>query len=447
MAVSFDTSAVAGLKGNKSDLNLDQVNQAFRLSPIYQQWMTARGKPTNGRVTLTASERKGLEQTLRNNGFDLPGGLEIDAGGNIDTKSKLKRNILIGAGIAAAAFGIPAIAGAIGGPAAAGGLGAIEGGAFGLPAAVAGGSSVASGLTAGAIGAGALRYGLPVAADLIGTTIQAKAQNAANRAQQQYLDEALNYQKEQDAYNRKRQEDLDAEERTRYGTDQERLKRNEERLARLDAEDQARYGANVEREGDRYGIFTDNIAPYLATGASSNSRMADLLGLPAPPPFTPRTGASVTRYERPYDAGDTSEASRKFFDAVGGLDAVAHQRRGSDIAAAINAKYPEVGAYADPKTDGIVWPGVGMLDATIDSGKGGWSFRPVGPDPKTGPARQQTTPPPAPQTAPTSGVAQPGDARTAPEPEVTIQAPTGQTKRVPASQAAYWQGKGARVLA
>src|SRR4029077_17317322 len=36
-------------------------------------------------------------------------------------------------------------------------------------------------------------------------------------------------------------------------------------------------------EGSRYANYSGNIAPYLATGNSANTRMASLLGLPANP--------------------------------------------------------------------------------------------------------------------------------------------------------------------
>jgi hypothetical protein len=61
-----------------------------------------------------------------------------------------------------------------------------------------------------------------------------------------------------------------------------------------------------------------------------------------------------------------------------GLDPVAVQGHGAVIADAVNKKYPGLGVTVDPKTDAVVWPGIGPLDVTIDSGKGGWSFRPSG---------------------------------------------------------------------
>ena len=56
------------------------------------------------------------------------------------------------------------------------------------------------------------------------------------------------------------------------------------------------------------------------------------------------------------------------------------QGKGATIVAALKADYPGLAVTVDPKTDAVVWPGIGPLDVTIDSGKGGWSFRPSGND-------------------------------------------------------------------
>jgi hypothetical protein len=90
-----------------------------------------------------------------------------------------------------------------------------------------------------------LKYGLPVAGNLIGGVIQAKATGAASDAQQKYLEEALAYQKESDAYNRQT--------------------------------DASRY-ADTQRN---YAGYQDRLAPFIANGITSNDRMTALLGLPA----------------------------------------------------------------------------------------------------------------------------------------------------------------------
>ncbi len=250
-ATGFNPSSLAN---NSTALNLDQVNQAFRQSPVYQQWMAAHGKPLNGIVKLTDSERNGLGKTLENNGFQLPDGWEIDQGGNIHEETHTGRNVLIGAAIAAAAFGIPAVLAAAPEAATGAGLGGVEAGATsGVGSAVASGSlaggagaglggaasAAATGAGAAAGGGGAafdaagnfigpstiggsasaagssslvdnlLKYGVPVAGSVVGGLIQSNAAGNSSAAQQAYLEEALAYQKEQDALNRARQTGLD----------------------------------------------------------------------------------------------------------------------------------------------------------------------------------------------------------------------------------------------
>ncbi len=83
-----------------------------------------------------------------------------------------------------------------------------------------------------------LRYALPTAGNVIGGLIQANAQGKASDAQQAYLQQALDYEK-------------------------------------------ARDKAAIALEGSRYASYSGNVAPYIATGTSANTRMASLLGLPA----------------------------------------------------------------------------------------------------------------------------------------------------------------------
>ncbi len=87
------------------------------------------------------------------------------------------------------------------------------------------------------------RYAVPTAGSVISGLIQANAQGNASAAQQKYLEEALAYEKQRDA-------------------------------------------AAIALEGSRYANYSGNIAPYLATGNSANTRMSSLLGLPASPTTT-----------------------------------------------------------------------------------------------------------------------------------------------------------------
>jgi hypothetical protein len=105
--------------------------------------------------------------------------------------------------------------------------------------------AVAAAGTKGLSYADILKYGAPVAGNLVGGIIQANAEGKASDAQQRYLEEALAYEKEKDQYQR----GIDAE--------------------------------AVAREERRYGAYQNRIAPFIANGTSSNDRMASLLGLPA----------------------------------------------------------------------------------------------------------------------------------------------------------------------
>jgi hypothetical protein len=106
------------------------------------------------------------------------------------------------------------------------------------------GADVASGAAASGGGIGdILRYAVPTAGSVIGGLIQANASSNASAAQQKYLQEALDYEKQRDA-------------------------------------------AAIALEGSRYSNYSANIAPYLATGNSANARMTSLLGLPASPTST-----------------------------------------------------------------------------------------------------------------------------------------------------------------
>jgi hypothetical protein len=62
------------------------------------------------------------------------------------------------------------------------------------------------------------------------------------------------------------------------------------------------------------------------------------------------------------------------------LTPVGVQRHGDQIVAALKDTYPALDVYLSP-SDAPVWPHFGSIDVTIDSGRGGWSFRPDGATP------------------------------------------------------------------
>lgn len=65
-----------------------------------------------------------------------------------------------------------------------------------------------------------------------------------------------------------------------------------------------------------------------------------------------------------------------------GLTPIGVQNHGDVICAALNDSWPGLNSYPHPQTDAVMWPGpnFGSIDVTIDSGKGGWQFRPDGHD-------------------------------------------------------------------
>ncbi len=252
--------------GQRAEAPIDSVNQWMRGQPWYQNLIRSFGQDPNN-VNLSDAQKQQVIRAAQANGVVVDegnNGQEVDDSGNFKPKSHNLRNTLIVAGIAATALtglgaaGIGPLSGALGGAA---------GGSAALPAATVpgylGGGAATTGTVAGtagsvgagtaaagggsALGANLLRYALPVGANLASTVIQSKATTAASDAQQKYLEEALNYEKEKDAYDRKTNQD-------RYD-----------------------YGKNL--EASRYGNYSSNIAPFVATGTSANSRMASLLGL------------------------------------------------------------------------------------------------------------------------------------------------------------------------
>lgn len=127
------------------------------------------------------------------------------------------------------------------------------------------------------------------------------------------------------------------------------------------------------------------------------------LGLPArqvpdysplpPAPFGGQGGQQATAGAPQGGGTPGGNPSQMFLASMQkhGLDPVAMQGKGAQIAAAVNADYPGLGVTVNPKTDAIVWPGIGPVDVTIDSGKGGWAFMPNSANRTASMAPQQVT--------------------------------------------------------
>ena len=103
----------------------------------------------------------------------------------------------------------------------------------------------------------------------------------------------------------------------------------------------------------------------------------DLIGaLPGPPVDPPPPPPPPQELPSGYNT-DRNVAFRMLIDAMDahGLTATGVQNHGLQIVDALNAEFPGLDVYLS-KSDAPVWPGFGSIDVTINSGLGGWSFRP-----------------------------------------------------------------------
>ncbi len=170
---------------------VDRWNAQMRASKPYQDFMRSIGNDGSGRVTLSREQQAAFEKHLAQNGIQIPSGMHIDQGGNLNQKNSLVKNVAKGAAIGGAvltgagAFGVGPMAGVFGGGATtAGGVGTVSGvvpggvaptvagtaagaGSVGAGTAAAGGSGVLGWLknardVAGGVGAG---LGASAAAD------------------------------------------------------------------------------------------------------------------------------------------------------------------------------------------------------------------------------------------------------------------------------------------
>lgn len=243
--------------------------------------------------------------------------------------------------------------------------------------------SITSAATSGVSYGDLLKYGLPVAGNLIGGILQANATGNASDAQQKYLQEALDYQKEQDTYNRNRQATLDAQEVTRYGN------------------------------------YQGRIAPFIANGTNANDRMSALLGLPG------RTG------------GSSSGASSSSSSGSRGVPL------SPEITAANLANYKALGLTPSGRgtgpTDSAYYDDeIAATGGLTDANKKFW-FGPNGrialDAAKAGSSRSYgaLVPSPSPPAAMPAPNASP----------VSLRAPDGSVQQVPADQVAHYTAKGA----
>lgn len=89
--------------------------------------------------------------------------------------------------------------------------------------------------------------------------------------------------------------------------------------------------------------------------------------------YTPTSGWDTGKLNDPTHQTPKYQFLRAMQQAK--LDPVAVQGHGQTIVDAINKYNPGVKSWVDPNTDAVMWPGLGPIDVTVDSGKKGWSFR------------------------------------------------------------------------
>lgn len=250
---------------------------------------------------------------------------------------------------------------------------------------------VGGGSVAGLSYADLLKYGLPVAGNLVGNLIQAKASGAATDAQQKYLEEALAYQKESDAYAR--------------------------------ATDAARYAdtrGDVAKADQRYSDYQGRILPWIQNGTSSNDRMAALLGLPARAGGASGGSSGPPASQRVAIDPTTQAAIRSELQATNSSDDPA-------------AWDEYVSSHGDSAAKNWAY-----WKTRIDTGDGvGKGY--AGPSsPSAPPAAAPPVTPPAPPAITTQPQARAAD--------VQMRAPDGSVNTVPADQVDHYRSLGATLL-
>lgn len=197
-----------------SSPTINAWNEHWRTTPEYAQILRSIGVDPSRPFKLTDNQRRAVKaQAEKAFGFTFPKGTEIDAAGNMNEDEgfgkQLKKWGPIAAAGALAAFGIPGLLPGLltGGGAAAGGA-AATGAAFDAAPNIA----TAAGLHgAGLVAAShtpswlipAITTGAQSVTGLIGARVQSNAERDAARIQADYLNRALDVEKENEAYRRR----------------------------------------------------------------------------------------------------------------------------------------------------------------------------------------------------------------------------------------------------
>jgi hypothetical protein len=416
--------------GKPTEATIDQVNIWMRGQPWYQEQMRQWGQDP-GHPNLAKSQSEQILKMAQAQGVVVDQGhMEVDDHGNFNPIGHKLRNTLIVLGIAGATIATMGAAGAFSGSALAGSTAAT--GATGATAGTAGtlaatttvplmtgtiAGSVASGAVPAALATGTAAAGTvggvtaanvlgpSTAANIAGTTAAANSVPAGIAAAggssvvppavttggftarnflnspggTQIIGSGINAATNLYAANKAANASTEAAQLEAAAKDKELAY-----LREKDRQDQLNWERTQQFNIDQYNQRLDRLSPYIGMGTAANTTLASLIGgpsmvaatqVPQPHASLPPQAGSPTA-----SGGDLQTAASLFLDGVrqAGLNPVAVQGHGQQIADAVNRIHPELKLTVDPKTDAIVWNGI-PLDVTVDSGKGGWSFRPSGP--------------------------------------------------------------------
>lgn len=265
-----------------SEMDLDTWNRALRGSDVYLDFMRRNNLPTDGRVQLSRAQQANLEAALQAQGFQIPNGMHIDQGGNLNQKNRLARNVAIGAGITGATLATLGAAGAFG----AASLPAAATAGVGFDAAPIG-AAVGGGAMAGGVGAAGwasrvpwMQIGGKATDTLFGIYANRQSQNANREAlayQQRQNDAAMAYERELEAERRRQFDITTAEQRRQWEADQafKQAQWNaseEERLHQRALSDAKEARMAPFRAAAAQALMTGSVSPGLASLGSYRSR-------------------------------------------------------------------------------------------------------------------------------------------------------------------------------
>lgn len=239
------------------------TREKARLASTRNQGGSSRDyqKDVRDRVTSIA-KRKGLIPDGGSYFINANDG-QLEPHGGWAGLSNTTRGLIIAAAATAATLGVagPGAFGISGGGggfsgnlAAAGSVGSAPGY---VPAGIAGGGTLTSGLATGTLARYGLQYGLPIAGALIGGRMQANADRDAINAQMEYMNRALEQAREEQQYQRTFNEEARGYDRARYADSENASRRN-------------------------YGNYVQTLEPFRAAGTQANQYAARLLGHSVP---------------------------------------------------------------------------------------------------------------------------------------------------------------------